>query len=210
MEMEAARTTVSRSSRQDMTLDSKTDAPTRCTVGHVQAHLIALGLLAVALAAVIGSHSAIWGRPAEAIPDVIFDSGAFFLAIGLAVIAHEALHAVGFRYFGGAPWKAIRVGVQWRTVTPFARALVPVSARAYRWTAALPGLALGALPMVAGVLLDVPFASGFGVLMLAGAGGDAAIVWAMRHTPDDALVLDCPHALGCLVVPGRPSPSQSG
>jgi hypothetical protein len=189
-----------------MTVDSKTDSPTRCTVGHVQAHLIALGLLAVALAVAVGSHSAIWGRPAEAIPDVIFESGAFFLAIGLAVIAHEALHAVGFRYFGGAPWKAIRMGVQWRTVTPFARALVPVTARAYRWTAALPGLALGALPMVAGVLLDVPFASGFGVLMLAGAGGDAAIIWAMRRAPDDALVLDCPHALGCLVVPRRAKP----
>lgn len=184
-----------------MTLDSTTDSATRCTVGHLQAHLIALGLLALALALVIGGHNAIWGRPAEAIPDVIFESGAFFVAIGLAVIAHEVLHAIGFRYFGGAPWKEIRMGIQWRTVTPFARALVPVSARAYRWTAALPGLALGALPMLAGVLLDVPFASGFGVLMLAGAGGDAAIIWAMRGTPDDALVLDCESALGCWIVP---------
>lgn len=190
-----------------MTLDPKTDSTTRCTVGHLQAHLIALGLLAVTLAVVIGGHSAFWGRPAEAIPDVIFEGGAFFLAIALAVIAHEALHAVGFRYFGGAPWKEIRMGIQWRTATPFARALVPVSARAYRWTAALPGLALGALPMAGGVLLDVPHASGFGVLMLAGAGGDAAIIWAMRHTPDDALVLDCPHALGCLVVPHGPNHS---
>lgn len=97
------------------------------------------------------------------------------------------------------------MGVQWRTVTPFARALVPVSARAYRWTAALPGLSLGALPMVAGVLLDSPFMSGFGVLMLAGAGGDAAIIWALRRTPDDALVLDCPDALGCVVVPRAPA-----
>lgn len=205
MEMEAARIAVSRSSRWIMTLDSKTDSPTRCTVGYVRAHLIALGLLAVALAVVVGSHSAIWGRPTAAVPDVIFDSGAFVLAIGLAVIAHEALHAIGFRYLGGAPWKAIRMGIQWRTATPFARALVPVSARAYRWTAALPGLALGALPMAVGVMLDTPFASGFGVLMLAGAGGDAAIIWAMRRTPDDALVLDCPHALGCFVVPGKPA-----
>lgn len=184
--------------------DAKRDAPTRCTVGHVRAHLIALGLLAVALAVAVGSHSAIWGRPVESIADVIFESGAFLLAITAAVIAHEALHAIGFRYFGGAPWKQIRMGMQWRTATPFARALVPVSARAYRRTAALPGLVLGALPMAAGVLLDVPFASGFGVLMLAGAGGDAAIIWAMRSAPDDALVLDCPHALGCLVVPARP------
>lgn len=192
-----------------MTLDSTTSSTTRCTVGHLQAHLIAVGLLAAALAVVVGGHSAFWGRPAEAIAEVIFESGAFFIAIGLAVIAHEVLHAIGFRYFGGAPWKEIRMGIQWRTVTPFARALVPVSARAYRWTAALPGLALGALPMVAGVLVDMPFASGFGVLMLAGAGGDAAIIWAMRRTPDDALVLDCPHALGCLVVPGKPSPREA-
>ncbi len=190
-----------------MNPDIATYSPARCTVGYLQAHMIALGLLAASLTVVVGGHSAIWGRPLAAVPDVILDSAIFILAIALAVIAHEALHALGFRYFGGAPWKEIKMGVQWRTVTPFARALVPVSARAYRWTAALPGLALGVLPMVAGVLLDVPFASGFGVLMLAGAGGDAAIIWAMRRTPDDALVLDCPHALGCLVVPGGATPA---
>lgn len=189
-----------------MTPDTAADSPKRCTVGHLQAHLIALALFAMALAVVAGGHSAVWGRPVEAVPDVMFDSGAFLVAIGLAVIAHEALHAVGFRYLGGAPWREIRLGVQWRTITPFARALVPVSARAYRWTAALPGLALGALPMFAGVLIDAPFASGVGVVMLAGAGGDGAIIWAMRRTPDDALVLDCPHALGCLIVPRATKP----
>jgi len=190
-----------------MNLETNTESPTHCTVSQMQAHLAALGLLAAALAVVIGSHAAIWDRPAEAILDMMSESGAFVVAVGLAVIAHEALHAIGFRYFGGAPWRSIRMGIQWRTVTPFAQALVPVSARAYRWTAALPGLALGALPIVAGVLLDVPFASGLGVLMLAGAGGDAAIIWAMRRTPADALVLDCPHALGCLVVPGESKPA---
>lgn len=183
------------------------DSPTRCTVGHLQANLIALGFLAVALAVVIGGHSAIRDRPVEAVPDAIVESGAFLLAIGIAVVAHEVLHAIGFRFFGAVPWAEVRLGFQWRTITPFARALVPVTARAYRWTAALPGLALGLLPLIAGVLLASPFASGFGVLMLAGAGGDAAIIWAMRRTPDDALVLDCPNALGCLVVPGSNTPT---
>lgn len=178
------------------------DSPTRCTVGHLQANLIALGFLAAALALVIGGHSAIWDRPVEAVPEVILESGAFLLAMGIAVVAHEVLHAIGFRFLGDVPWTEIRLGIQWRSMTPFARALIPVTARAYRWTAALPGLALGVAPLVVGVLMDAPFASGFGVLMLAGAGGDAAIIWAMRRTPDDARVLDCPNALGCLVVPG--------
>ena len=160
-----------------------------------------MGLLAVALPVVAGGHSLFWDRPAWTLLDEVFAGSGFLIAIAIAVVVHELLHAVGFRYFGGAPWRTIRFGIQWRTLTPFACSVVPVPARSYRWTAALPGIVLGAIPIIAGVLLDAPATSGFGIAMLTGAGGDAAIIWAMRRTPDDALVLDSPNALGCLVMP---------
>lgn len=177
------------------------ESRSRCTVGLLQANLIAVGLLAAALAVVAGGHAVFWGRSSVSMLDEVFASNLFFLAIAIAVLLHEALHAVGFRYFGGAPWRAIRIGIQWRTVTPFARAIIPVTARAYRWTAALPGLVLGALPILAGILFDSPLASGFGAVMLAGAGGDAAILWATRRVPSLALVLDSDTVPGCSILP---------
>lgn len=170
-----------------------------------------MALLAAALVFVAGGHSLFRDRPAWTLVDEAFAGDGFLIALAIAVVVHELLHAVGFRYFGGAPWRTIRFGIQWRTLTPFACAVVPIPARSYRWTAALPGIVLGAIPIVAGVLLDAPATSGFGIAMLTSAGGDAAIIWAMRRTPDDALVLDSPDALGCLVMPpASPEVSATG
>lgn len=188
-----------------MSHDTETHSSAQCTVSHVHAHLVAAGLLGIAVTAMLSGHAALWDRPAGTLLDDLFASNALFVAIGVGVIVHEVLHAIGFRYLGGAPWRAIRLGIQWRTLTPFARAIVPVTVRAYQWTAALPGLALGVLPVIAGIMLDAPLASGFGVVMLTGAGGDAAILWATRRAPPLALVLDSDTALGCSIVsPGRP------
>ena len=171
----------------------------RRTVGYVRANLISVGILVTAVGLVLAGHGIMWGLAAGEVLDTMFESNGLLLALALAVLAHELLHMIGFRFFGDVPWCAMRMGVHWRTLTPFATARVAVTASSYRWTAALPGFALGAVPMVAGILLNAPLVSGFGIVMLAAAGGDAAILWALRREPAAALVLDCPDAMGCLV-----------
>lgn len=124
------------------------------------------------------------------------------LVLLVSVLLHELVHVAGFLLLAGAPRRAVRLGFNRRTLTPFACCGQPVSARAYRGTALLPALVLGLGPAL------VAAATGWGALalwswaMLAVAGGDVAAVWAIRHVPATTLVLDHPARVGCRVLPG--------
>lgn len=117
------------------------------------------------------------------------------------ILAHELLHAAGFRLFGRAPRSAVRIGFQRRTLTPFASCSAPVTAGAYRAAALLPALVLGALPLVVGWVTASGALVFWGWLMLALAGGDLAAVWAIRSVPGGAAVLDHPSRVGCRLAP---------
>jgi hypothetical protein len=168
-----------------------------------RANLIALAWLPAAALLALGPFALRWGgRPlAEAVPAP--SSLPLVLAVLLAsVVLHELMHVAGFRLLAGAPARAVRLGLNRRTLTPFACCADPVSARGYRATALLPAVALGVLPAL------LAAASGSGLLalwswaMLAVAGGDVAAVWAIRRVPAQALVQDHPARVGCRVLDG--------
>ena len=117
-----------------------------------------------------------------------------------SIVLHEALHGLGFRVLAGAPRHAVEFGVRWELLTPFTHASVPVRARAYRWTVALPGVLTGLLPAVAGVGLGIAWLTWWGTLMFVSAAGDCSVLWAIRCVPGRALVLDHPDKVGCYVL----------
>lgn len=126
--------------------------------------------------------------------------GRVLIVILSSIIVHEALHGIGFRYFGGVPRSAIRFGVNWKTLTPFAGTSAVMPARGYRWSVALPGLVLGLVPVLWALVTASGIWAAFGAFMIAGAGGDAAALWAMRRVPARALVRDAEARVGCQLV----------
>jgi hypothetical protein len=126
------------------------------------------------------------------------------LAVAAGVLAHEVLHLLAWKVAAGLPWSDVRLGFQWRTLTPYAHARSPMSARAYRIGAVTPGVILGLVP----VALGLAMASGawflFGLLFTFAAGGDALILYLLRGVPPDSLVSDHPERAGCYVTP-RPA-----
>lgn len=127
------------------------------------------------------------------------------LAVG--IVLHEALHGFAFRTIGGADRSKVSFGFHWKTFTPFAHCAAPLDAAAYRATVLLPCLVLGLVPLVAGLSTGIGWLSGWGALFVAAAAGDLLVVWTIRHVPGDALVIDHPSRIGCLVVGDRPTPS---
>lgn len=114
-----------------------------------------------------------------------------------SIAAHEAIHGLGAAWFGRVPRSAIRFGIRRSTLTPYTHCEVPMSASAYRKVIALPGLVLGALPAALGIALGIGWLSLYGLLMMIAAGGDLAILWAIRKVPAKALVMDHPERAGC-------------
>ncbi len=159
--------------------------------------LVSLPLTALLIAA-YGAIAARPGAPPLSLSPV--GLGSLLAALVLGVFAHEGLHALGWAWFGHLPIKAIKLGFQVRTLTPYAHATVPMNAQGYRWGSALPALVLGALPFVVGTTLGRPGIAAFGILLTFAAGGDLLVLWLIRKVDGRAHVLDHPSRVGCILL----------
>lgn len=121
-------------------------------------------------------------------------------AVVLLLIGHELAHALGWVMFGGVPLRKIRFGFDRKTGNPYAHAQVPMRAWGYRIGAGLPLVITGLLPVLIGILANIPWLTVAGAVLTSGASGDLIVLWIIRALPADALVLDHPKNAGCYVV----------
>jgi hypothetical protein len=136
----------------------------------------------------------------------------FALLFVSGILGHELLHGLAWKWATGKPWSTIRFGFQWKTVTPFAHCTEPMNVRSYRIGAATPGLLIGVLPVLAGLIGGNGSLFIYGLVFTAAAGGDAIILLTLRGEAGHRLVVDHPSRAGCLVVPeedeGASPPSE--
>lgn len=117
----------------------------------------------------------------------------------IGIVIHEGLHGLGYR-LGGTPWQQIKFGIQWKALMPYAHCKAPMRARAYAVAVALPGIVLGLIPTVLGLVIHSDVITLFGASMLAGAIGDIMILWLLRTVPGDTLVQDHPTKPGFQIL----------
>lgn len=170
-----------------------------------QAQLYSFLIPLPAVLVLVALYLGLWGFSAgsELTPGgllVFYVVGGLVFVVG--VVAHEALHGLTWMLLGGKSRAAISYGVQWRSLTPYAHCREPMSARAYRWGAAMPGLVLGVPPSLAGVATGNGWVMLFGALFTLAAGGDALILWLLRGVEPGTPVEDHPTEAGCYVLDG--------
>jgi len=112
------------------------------------------------------------------------------LFIIVSVPIHELIHAIGFRFFGKIPWPKIKFGFVVKLLAPYAHPTAPINKIAYAWAAALPGLTLGVLPLIAGLMIRSMPLSFMGMTAMAMASGDAWTLWKLRYAPKDFYILE--------------------
>jgi hypothetical protein len=161
---------------------------------------VAVRLLPVA-AALVGAHLALHGW------DSLREGFAFVFRLRFlvpafvgSVVLHEALHAAGFLLFGRARPSTLHFGIDRATLSPYAGCRAPLPARGYRAAVLLPGVALGVLPVAAGLAGGTAWLTLWGAFMLVTAGGDLAVLLALRGVPGRARVVDHPTRAGGLVL----------
>jgi hypothetical protein len=194
-------------------LTPSTATPAReATLSPLWVNLVSLPLGLALLALCLSAYVLLWGLPPLlAALGAVKPTALAVLAGG--ILLHEALHALGWRWFAGLPWSAIRLGFAWRSLMPYAHAKAPVRAGAYRWAGVLPGLVTGLLPALLGLATGRAGWLMWGAVFLVAALGDGLILWVLRGVPADALVVDHPSKPGCLVyaeADGRPVPGAPG
>ena len=119
------------------------------------------------------------------------------LSYPLGIILHEVLHAVGFVMYG-APWKSIRFGML--KLTAYCQCNSPVSAQGFRSAVALPGVVLGLLPALIGLVFCLPWLTLFGGLFTSSALADALTLWTLRSVPAHSFIVYHPRTARYQIV----------
>jgi hypothetical protein len=166
-----------------------------------KANVLAIALMAPIAAGLAALFVARWGWP-------LLDRGIadfFTLRVAIPVIivgifVHEVIHAIGWSLASGRPLRAIDMGFQLRSLSPYAHPRDPMQAGDYRIGAALPGLVLGILPALVAIVFGWPALLVVGILFTIAAGGDALVLWLIRGVPSDKSVADHPTRAGCVVI----------
>ena len=123
-----------------------------------------------------------------------------FVAVLLGVLLHELIHGIAWVIFGRKPFSAIKFGVQWKNLTPYAHLKEPVEVNAYRIGAFMPGLIVGILPYFLSLALGDGNLFWFSLIHTSAAGGDWLILWLIRNVKSGTLVEDHPTNAGCYVI----------
>ncbi|MER2996982.1 DUF3267 domain-containing protein [Pontibacter populi] len=114
-------------------------------------------------------------------------------------VVHELLHGLTWAVFCKKGLKSIKYGVHWQMLTPYCHCKEMLPLRAYILGGLMPGLVLGILPTIAGLVLGNIYLFAFGLLFTVAAGGDALILWMLRNAKKQDLVQDHPDLIGCIV-----------
>lgn len=134
----------------------------------------------------------------------------FYLSVVIlisGILLHELLHGLTWIWFGKKAIHTIYYGINLKVLSPYAHCREPLNIQAYRWGAAMPGLILGIIPALLGIITGNGIIMLFGLLFTVAAGGDAFIIWSLRKESSHELVLDHPKHAGCLII--EPSHDQT-
>ena len=123
-----------------------------------------------------------------------------FVAFVLLIVAHEAMHAIGWIVFAGVSPKDIRFGIAWKTLSPYAHSTVAMPASGYRIGVVLPLIVTGILPVIIGTWFNMGWLTVAGAILVSGAVGDLIVLWVIKDIPFSAQVIDHSENAGCYVV----------
>jgi hypothetical protein len=118
----------------------------------------------------------------------------------LGVLLHELIHGLSWAWFGKKPLSAIKYGINLKALAPYAHCNQPLDIRAYRLGAIMPGLLLGVLPAILGIVSGAGEIMIFGLLFTVAAGGDAMILWLLRNEKSGIQVMDHSVNAGCYII----------
>lgn len=142
----------------------------------------------------------IWGEPYAVLDATL--SNIFILGFILisGIVLHEVIHGLAWITFSNKSFNTIKFGFQWKTFTPYAHSRAPLEVRAYRLGIMMPGLVLGVLPYLVGVITGNAWILFFGLFFTWSASGDALVLWSIRKVKPGQLVEDHPTRCGFYVI----------
>lgn len=124
----------------------------------------------------------------------------WLLCLCLNIPVHELLHAVAFRSIARCPWRDIRFGVIWESITPYCTCSMPMTRRAYWWALLLPTMVLGSAAALAAIVTGNFLAQIFAAVVISSGGGDFMIAREVHKLSEPVLIQDHPSKPGFIAL----------
>ncbi|WP_266202540.1 DUF3267 domain-containing protein [Pontibacter kalidii] len=134
---------------------------------------------------------------------VLFYPFLMLLVFVLGAVVHELLHGLTWAFFCKQGIRSIKYGVHWRYLTPYCHCQEMLPLRPYILGGMMPGLVMGLLPALAGMVTGNLLLFLFGLFFSIAASGDLLVLWMLRHAKSTDLVQDHPEKIGCYVLSRR-------
>lgn len=167
-------------------------------LGALQANILALVVAAPFLLAVIVPYAVLHGNPLAQNYNMVL----FIVAMLVGIVVHELIHGLTWSFFTKDGWKSIEFGVIWQYLTPYCTCSEPMKKVPMLLAAIMPTVILGFLPAIVGIILGQELFLLFGVVMIAGGGGDMLIILNILKYKTEAkavLFMDHPYEIGTFV-----------
>jgi hypothetical protein len=126
---------------------------------------------------------------------MFFSFPEFILTVIIGTVAHEVLHLLVWGIAGRVPLNKLKIGFNPKTVTPFASCKIPISRNAYLLGTIMPGIILGIIPYLLGIIVMKSFFI-YGVYFMVVAAGDFTMVSLINQVPQSYLIEDHPEKVG--------------
>lgn len=123
----------------------------------------------------------------------------FFGLLILGVLLHELIHGITWAIYCKKGFKSIQYGIIWKALTPYCHCREVLAINEYRLGTIMPGIVLGFIPALAGILTGNNMSLILGIIFTVAAGGDFIFIWLLKKEPKDSYVLDHPDKVGCIV-----------
>ncbi len=121
------------------------------------------------------------------------------LVFVVGAVVHELLHGLTWASFCKRGFKSIAYGVHWRHLAPYCHCKEVLPLRPYVLGGLMPGLVMGLLPALAGLLIGHLMLFLFGLFFSLAASGDLLVLWMLRHAKATDQVQDHPEKIGCYI-----------
>ncbi len=143
----------------------------------------------------------------------VFSRGGFYvirpyliwgtISILIGIVVHEMLHGLGWVFFAKRKFRSLNFGIMMPEMAPYAHCREPLPVYGYRVGILLPGIVLGFLPAVYGIVTGSFSWLCYGILFTWAASGDFIMYWQIRKLKADTMIMDHPEKLGCIVLENK-------
>lgn len=196
--------------------NGKTDSSSEISISISTANLVSVLMLIPFGLLYLIPYAFIWGKDALDLSNVLFTwvlkNGKdhprmalllfwtyFFFWVVLGILLHEILHALTWALFCKKGLKAVAIGFNINTFTPFAHCKEPLLMWQYRLGTLTPGLLTGLVPALSGIIFQNIFLTIYGLFFTVAASGDFIMLWESRKINKYHQVKDHPNKIGLIL-----------